>query len=140
MVPHSFRSCCFTPPQSAAVNGRVDHRSPRIRRPGISTPTEFHFFTRGLRALAGRAVSPSALPGGAARARKLSKRWRQLDEHIFVLTSIAWRGHGSTAIGRIAHACTIWGTREARSLAARAMGCHSVATGRFPDEVAQSCR
>ncbi len=105
-------------------------------------PTEFHFVTRGLkgwpnglyhyrpsahvaeqRALGGVELSGSSAP------------------IVFVLTSIAWREAWKYrdrayryTLHDIGHA---W---QALALAARAMGCESVATGHFnDDEVARAC-
>ncbi|HXE63127.1 MAG TPA: SagB/ThcOx family dehydrogenase [Bryobacteraceae bacterium] len=108
-------------------------------------PTEFHFFTQGLkewpnglyhyrpsahmaeqRALGGAGLR---LPGGSAPV-------------VFVLTSLAWREAWKYrdrayryCLLDIGHA---W---QALALAARAMGCDTFATGHFPDdEVAQLLR
>jgi SagB-type dehydrogenase family enzyme len=108
-------------------------------------PTEFHFFTQGLkqwpdglyhyrpsshmaeqRALGNFGVTPA---GGFAPI-------------VFVLTSIAWREAWKYrdrayryCLHDMGHA---W---QALALAARALGCDSFATGHFPDdEVARLCR
>jgi SagB-type dehydrogenase family enzyme len=106
-------------------------------------PTEFHFFTRGLKQWPDglyhyrpsshmaeqRAVGCFDLPAGAAPV-------------VFVLTSIAWREAWKYrdrayryCLHDMGHA---W---QALALAARALGCDSFAIGHFPDNsVVRLCR
>lgn len=108
-------------------------------------PTEFHFVTRGLtnwpdglyhyrpsshmaeQRAAGRFEMP--VPGAPAPI-------------VFVLTSIAWREawkYGNRAYRYCLH--DIGHAWQALALTARAMGCESFASGRFPDNaIAQLCR
>ena len=108
-------------------------------------PTEFHFITRGLTGwpdglyhyqpsshMAERRAPGHFEPGPAGGAAPI----------VFVLTSIAWREAWKYR-DRAYRYCLLdmghaW---QALTLAARAMGCASFATGRFPDdEVAGWCR
>ena len=107
-------------------------------------PTEFHFFTRGLK----------NWPDGLYHYRPSSHMAEQRalgDFHsklpgsygpvVFILTSIVWREAWKYqdrayryCLHDIGHA---W---QALALSAQAIGCSSVATGRFPDdELAQLC-
>jgi SagB-type dehydrogenase family enzyme len=108
-------------------------------------PTEFHFFTRGLKGnpdgsyhydpsrhmveQRGRGSFEMDLLGGAAPI-------------VFVLTSIVWREawkYGERAYRYCLH--DIGHAWQALALSARAMGCDSFAMGDFPDdEVAQLFR
>ena len=108
-------------------------------------PTEFHFRTRGLKEWPDGLYHycPSA---HMAEQRALGDLEIKLAGSsapiVFVLTSIAWREAWKYrdrayryCLHDIGHA---W---QALSLAARAIGCDSFATGHFPDEeVAQFCR
>jgi SagB-type dehydrogenase family enzyme len=106
-------------------------------------PTEFHFFTRGLK----------QWPDGLYHYRPSSHMAEQraigvqsaadsTAPIIFVLTSIAWREAWKYrdrayryCLHDIGHA---W---QALAMAAEAMGCQGAAIGEFPDDdVAQSCR
>ncbi len=108
-------------------------------------PTEFHFFTRGLK----------NWPDGLCHYRPSSHMAEQralgnfetmpaggFAPIVFVLTSIAWREAWKYrdrayryCLHDMGHA---W---QALALAARALGCDSFATGHFPDdEVARWCR
>ncbi len=108
-------------------------------------PTEFHFFTRGLKRwpdglyhyrpsshMAERRARGNFEPGPAGGAAPI----------VFVLTSIAWREAWKYR-DRAYRYCLLdmghaW---QALALAGRAMGCDSYATGRFADdEVAGWCR
>src|SRR3982751_1628021 len=108
-------------------------------------PTEFHFATRGLRDW------PDGLDHYRVSAHMAEQRARgNLTEPlahnspplVFLLTSIAWREAWKYrdrayryCLHDIGHA---W---QALALAARAIGCDSLAVGHFPDdEVAQLCR
>jgi SagB-type dehydrogenase family enzyme len=108
-------------------------------------PTEFHFFTRGLKGnpdglyhydpsrhmaeQRGRGCFEMDLLGGAAPI-------------VFVLTSIVWREawkYGERAYRYCLH--DMGHAWQALALSAKAMGCDSFAMGDFPDdEVAQLCR
>lgn len=101
-------------------------------------PTEFHFCTRGL----------SHWPGGIyhylpsshmAEQRAIGDFSAQLPDAnaplTFLLTSIVWREawkYGDRAYRYCMH--DIGHAWQALTLAARAMGCESCATGRFPDD------
>src|SRR6266851_6840841 len=108
-------------------------------------PTEFHFFTRGLK----------QWPDGLYHYRPSSHMAEQralgdfrvtpaggFGPIVFVLTSIAWREAWKYrdrayryCLHDMGHA---W---QALALAARSIGCDSFAAGHFPDdEVAQLCR
>lgn len=108
-------------------------------------PTEFHFLTRGL------TEWPDGLYHYRASAHMAEQRARGGLEMklagspapiVFVLSSIAWREAWKYrdrayryCLHDIGHA---W---QALALAARALGCDSLAAGNFPDdEVAQFCR
>jgi SagB-type dehydrogenase family enzyme len=103
-------------------------------------PTEFHFFTRGLRDW------PDGLYHYRPSSHMAEQRALGLGLHsapfVFVLTSIAWREAWKYrerayryCLLDIGHA---W---QALALAARAMGCDSFALGHFvDDEIAQLCR
>ncbi len=103
-------------------------------------PTEFHFFTRGLRDW------PDGLYHYRPSSHMAEQRALGLGGHsapvVFVLTSIAWREAWKYrerayryCLLDIGHA---W---QALALAAHAMGCDSFAIGNFvDDEVAQLCR
>src|SRR5579872_2568079 len=105
-------------------------------------PTEFHFFTCGLKGW------PDGLyhyrpSSHMAEQRALGHLWDKLQAPIvFVLTSIAWREAWKYrerayryCLHDIGHA---W---QALALSARAMGCRSVAVGHFrDDEIAELCR
>jgi SagB-type dehydrogenase family enzyme len=108
-------------------------------------PTEFHFFTRGLKEW------PDGLyhyrpSSHMAEQRALGNFETKLAGSfapiVFVLTSIAWREAWKYrdrayryCLHDMGHA---W---QALALAARAIGCDSFAIGRFPDdEVARMCR
>ena len=109
-------------------------------------PTEFHFFTRGLKEWpdglyhydpSAHMVEQRAL--GPMLEMKLACSSAPI---VFVLTSIVWREAWKYrdrayryCLHDIGHA---W---QALALATRAIGCDSFAIGHFPDdEVAQSCR
>jgi SagB-type dehydrogenase family enzyme len=108
-------------------------------------PTEFHFFTRGLKEWPDGLYHyrPSA---HMAEQRALGNLEMKLASSsapiVFVLTSIAWREAWKYrdrayryCLHDIGHA---W---QALVLAARAMGCDSFATGHFSDDdVSQFCR
>jgi SagB-type dehydrogenase family enzyme len=108
-------------------------------------PTEFHFFTRGLRQWPDGLYHyrPSA---HMAEQRALGNFETMLAgvsaPIVFVLTSIAWREAWKYrdrayryCLHDMGHA---W---QALALAARALGCESFATGHFPDDqVARLCR
>ena len=108
-------------------------------------PTEFHFLTRGLTGWPAGLYHyrPSA---HVAEQRALGdfgiKMAGSFSPIVFVLTSIAWREAWKYrdrayryCLLDIGHA---W---QAIALAARAIGCDSLAVGHFPDdEVAQLCR
>src|SRR5450759_4021227 len=108
-------------------------------------PTEFHFLTRGLREWPDGLYHyrPSA---HMAEQRALGDLEMKLSGSsapiVFILTSIAWREAWKYR-DRAYRYCLLdmghaW---QALSLAARAMGCDSHATGRFADdEVAGWCR
>jgi len=108
-------------------------------------PTEFHFFTRGLK----------QWPDGLYHYRPSSHMAEQralgsfeampaggFAPIVFILTSIAWREAWKYrdrayryCLHDMGHA---W---QGLALAARALGCDSFATGHFPDdEVARACR
>lgn len=101
-------------------------------------PTEFHFFTRGLR----------AWPDGLYHYRPSSHMAEQratgdfgFGPIVFILTSIAWREAWKYR-DRAYRYCLLdmghaW---QSLALAAKAMGCECLATGHFgDDEVAQLC-
>ncbi|MDP9055697.1 MAG: SagB/ThcOx family dehydrogenase [Acidobacteriota bacterium] len=108
-------------------------------------PTEFHFRTRGLKDW------PDGLyhyrpSSHMAEQRALGDFDLKLPDNaapiVFVLSSIAWREawkYGARAYRYCLH--DIGHAWQALTLAARAMGCESFATGHFPDdEVARVCR
>ena len=108
-------------------------------------PTEFHFLTRGLKEWPDGLYHyrPSAHMAEQRAVGDLEMKLAGSSAPIvFVLTSIAWREAWKYrdrayryCLHDIGHA---W---QALSLAARAIGCDSFATGHFPDEeVAQLCR
>ena len=108
-------------------------------------PTEFHFFTRGLKQWPDGLYhyrSSSHMAEQRAIGDFKLKLAGQEAPITFVLTSIAWREAWKYrdrayryCLHDIGHA---W---QALALAARAIGCDSFAVGHFPDdEVAQLCR
>ena len=108
-------------------------------------PTEFHFRTRGLKEWPDGLYHyrPST---HMAEQRALGDIEMKLGDSstplVFVLTSITWREawkYGDRAYRYCLH--DIGHAWQALALAARAIGCDSLAIGHFPDdEVAQLCR
>ena len=108
-------------------------------------PTEFHFRTRGVKEWPDGLYHyrPST---HMAEQRALGDVEMKLGDSstplVFVLTSITWREawkYGDRAYRYCLH--DIGHAWQALALAARAIGCDSLAIGHFPDdEVAQSCR
>lgn len=108
-------------------------------------PTEFHFVTQGLKDWPDGLYHyrPSSHMAEQRALAHLESKWTRTGAPVvFVLTSIAsreaWK-YGDRAyrycLLDIGHA---W---QALALAARAIGCDSVAAAHFPDdEIAQSCR
>jgi SagB-type dehydrogenase family enzyme len=108
-------------------------------------PTEFHFFTRGLQGWPAGLYHyrPSSHMAEQRALGDLAMKWAGSSAPlVFVLTSLAWREAWKYrdrayryCLHDIGHA---W---QALALAARAIGCDSLAVGHFPDdEVAQLCR
>jgi len=108
-------------------------------------PTEFHFVTRGLKQW--RDGLYHYLPSShMAERRAIGSFEMMLVQRpapiIFALTSIVWREawkYGDRAYRYCLH--DVGHAWQSLALAARAMGCESFASGRFPDDkVAHSCR
>jgi SagB-type dehydrogenase family enzyme len=108
-------------------------------------PTEFHFLTRGLKEWPDGLYHyrPSAHMAEQRALGDLKVKWTDDSAPVaFVLTGIAgreaWKYRDRAyryCLHDMGHA---W---QALALAARAIGCHSIAVGHFPDDdVAQSCR
>jgi SagB-type dehydrogenase family enzyme len=109
-------------------------------------PTEFHFVTRGLKrwpdGLYHYRPSSHVVEQRAAGDFEMTLAGGGSAPITFILTSIAWREAWKYrdrayryCLHDMGHA---W---QALALAARAVGCDSCATGRFPDdELAQLCR
>ncbi len=108
-------------------------------------PTEFHFFTRGLKDW------PDGLyhyrPSAHMAEQRALGRWGaklagDSAPIVFVLTSIAWREawkYGERAYRYCLH--DVGHAWQALALAARAMGCESAAMGHFRDEeIERACR
>jgi len=108
-------------------------------------PTEFHFSTRGLKDWPDGLYHyrPSSHTAEQRAIGDFVTNLMDIDVPIvFVLTSIAWREawkYGERAYRYCLH--DMGHAWQALALAARAIGCDSVAIGHFPDdEVAQFCR
>jgi SagB-type dehydrogenase family enzyme len=108
-------------------------------------PTEFHFLARGLKDWPDGLYHyrPSSHMAEQRAVGELETKWAGSSAPlVFVLTSIAWREAWKYrdrayryCLHDIGHA---W---QALALAARAIGCDSLATGHFPDDdVARFCR
>src|SRR5579872_2062740 len=108
-------------------------------------PTEFHFATRGLKDWPDGLYHyrPSSHTAEQRAVGDFVANLTALEAPIvFVLTSIAWREawkYGERAYRYCLH--DMGHAWQALVLAARAIGCESLAAGHFPDdEVAQVCR
>ena len=108
-------------------------------------PTEFHFVTQGLKDWPDGLYHyrPSAHVAEQRALGRLEWKWSGAGAPVvFVLTSIAsreaWK-YGDRAYRYCLH--DMGHAWQALSLAARAIGCDSIAVAHFPDdEIAQSCR
>jgi SagB-type dehydrogenase family enzyme len=108
-------------------------------------PTEFHFITQNIKQWPDGLYHyrPSSHMAEQRAAGRFASPWTGADAPIaFVLTSIAsreaWK-YGDRAYRYCLH--DIGHAWQALALAARAVGCDTVATGHFPDdEIAQSFR
>ena len=107
-------------------------------------PTEFHFVTRGLNGWPDGLYHYRA-SSHMAEQRALGDFTSQLGFDaplVFLLTSIAWREawkYGARAYRYCLH--DLGHAWQALALAARALGCESIATGQFrDDEVSRICR
>lgn len=108
-------------------------------------PTEFHFFTQGLKQWPDGLYH--YLPSSHMAEQRAIGNFEMIPVYgfapiVFVLTSIVWREawkYGDRAYRYCLH--DIGHAWQSLTLAARAMGCDSIASGHFPDdEVAKACR